>query len=147
MYRYDNRLCSVWMDHRLGDIGIIIPPHGHPGRLCTSKPHLFILHSFYIQYSTFILRLLYSILVRSGLVCSMYEFVLSVVYVGITNKVCNSNSPIHLPQSLHTWPCNSCQRCMGTIPLRSLTLLQTWNGFIWEVLFCHWATSGDKTSG
>ena len=71
--------------------------------------------------------LLHSSLVRSGLVvCSMYEFVLSVVYVGIINKVCNPNSSIHLPPSpLYTWPCNSCQRCMGTIPLRSLTLFQT----------------------
>ena len=34
-------------------------------------------------------------------------------------------SSIHLPPPLYTWPCNSCQRCMGTIPLRSLTPLQT----------------------
>ena len=72
--------------------------------------------------------LFYSSLLRgwSGLVCSMYEFILSVAYVGITNKVCNPNSSIHLPPPpLYTWPCNSCQRCMGTIPFRSLTLFQT----------------------
>ena len=50
---YDKRLCSVWLDHRLGDIGIIIPPHGH---LWTSKPHLFIPHG--LQSSMFILLLI-----------------------------------------------------------------------------------------
>ena len=43
---YGNRLCSVWLDNRLGDIGIIIPPHGHHGMLCMSKPHMFCMSLF-----------------------------------------------------------------------------------------------------
>lgn len=85
---YDNRFCNVWLDHRQGDTGIIIPPRGHHGRLFTSKPHC------------------------SAWVC----FVCVQFMLALLNKVCNPNSSIHLQPWLYTWPYKTGQRCMGTTP-------------------------------